>query len=441
MSIFKAYDIRGLYGKELTDEAAEGITKAFVNLLHAKKAVIGIDVRTSSPELKETVIKGLISQGCDVIDIGLVPIPLFYYFIVKYKMKAGIYVTGSHDPLGYNGLKLCKSKAIDFTYETGISEIEKLYLKNYPDKKKGKIVKKDISEEYKKQLLKKFKIKKSFHIVIDAGNGCWSELAPKMFEEIGFKVDKLFCKFNGTFPNRHPEPTESSLEKLRDEVKKVKADFGIAYDADGDRAVFIDENGKFIHPDFILMLFARKLLRKNDILIADIRCTSNLEKEAKKYNWKLTWNRVGRSYIKQRMIKEKAILGGEYSGHYYFKENDYFDDGLFTSLIFSRILEKEKKNVSSLINEFPHYPSIDFRIHCNDEKKFKVIEILKKMFKSYRIVLIDGIRINFNNGFALVRASNTEPKIELRCEAYTNSDLYKLKIEMEKKIKIATSKA
>ena len=144
MSIFKAYDIRGIYGEELTDDIAEKIAKAFVNLLRAKKVVVGIDVRTSSPELKNTVIKGLISQGCEVIDIGLVPIPVFYYYIIKYKMKAGIYVTGSHDPLGYNGLKLCSSKAIDLTYESGIAELEKIYDKNYPEKKKGRVIKKNI---------------------------------------------------------------------------------------------------------------------------------------------------------------------------------------------------------------------------------------------------------------------------------------------------------
>jgi phosphomannomutase/phosphoglucomutase len=440
MSIFRAYDIRGVYGKELTDDIAERIAKAFINLLKAKKAIVGMDVRTSSPELKEVVIRGLTSQGCNVVDIGLVPIPLFYYFIVKYKMKAGIYVSGSHDPLEYNGLKLCKSKSIDFTYETGIQKLEELYKKNYPNKKRGKVVKKDISLEYKKQIEKKFKIKKYFSIVIDSGNGVWSKLAPEIFEYLGFKVTRLFCEFDGAFPNRHPEPTENNLCKLKEKVKEVKADFGIAYDADGDRAVFLDENGKFIHPDFILMLFARKLLRKNDTLIADIRCTSELEKEAKKYNWKLIWNRVGRSYIKQKMINKKAVVGGEYSGHYYFKENDYFDDGLFTSLVFSRILERENKTVSSLINEFPHYPSIDFRIHCNDEKKFKVINELKKMFKGYKLLLIDGIRINFNNGFVLVRASNTEPKIELRCEANTILELDKIKKEMEEKIKTAMKK-
>jgi phosphomannomutase/phosphoglucomutase len=437
MSIFKAYDIRGIYGKELTNEIAEKIAKAFVNLLHSKNTVVGMDVRTSSPELKRSVIKGLISQNCNVIDIGLVPIPLFYYLIVRYKMKAGIYVSGSHDPSGYNGLKLCRERSIDLTYESGIEKIEKLYSKNYPNKKTGRVIKKDISDEYKKQLLKKFKIKKPLHVVVDAGNGVWSKLAPEIFEDLNFKVTKLFCEFDGTFPNRHPEPTENSLEKLRERVREVRADFGVAYDADGDRAVFIDENGRFIHPDFILMLFARKLLKKNNTLIADIRCTGELEKEAKKYKWKLIWNRVGRSYIKQKMIKLKATLGGEYSGHYYFKENDYFDDGLFTSLLFARILDDENKAVSSLINEFPHHPSIDFRIHCIDEKKFRVINKLKGMFKGYKLVLIDGIRINFNNGFVLVRASNTESKIELRCEAYTNSDLEKIKKDIEEKIRIA----
>jgi len=436
MSIFKAYDIRGIYGKELTDEIAKKIAKAFVNLLGAKKAVVGIDVRTSSPELKEIVIKGLISQGCEVIDIGLVPIPLFYYYIVKYGMKAGIYVTGSHDPLGYNGLKLCSSKAIDLTYESGISELEKTYNKNYPARENGKIIKKDISNEYKKQIKDKFKIK-PLHVVIDAGNGCWSKIAPEVFEELGFKVTRLFCEYDGTFPNRRPEPNKENLKALEKKVKESKADLGIAYDVDGDRANFIDEKGRFIHPDFILMLFARKLLKKGDTLIADIRCTKAFESDAKKLKWKLVWSRVGRSYIKQKMMEHEAVLGGEYSGHYYFKRNSYYDDGLFASLMLVEILSRERKSISSLLKGLPEYPSLDFRIRCKDEKKFRIIEELKKMFKGYNLVLIDGVGIKLKNGFALVRASNTEPKIELRCEARTNKELIKIKREMEGKIKLA----
>lgn len=437
MSIFRAYDIRGIYGKELNDEIAEGIAKAFVNLLNAKKAVVAMDVRLSSPKLKKAVIKGLTSQSCDVIDIGLVPIPLFYYFIVKYKLKAGIYITGSHDPVNYNGLKLCGERAIDLTYDQDMKKIEKMYKKKYSEKKKGKVIKKDISLEYEKQILKKIKIKNKFKIVVDCGNGCWSKLAPKIFKKMGFNVVKLFCKYDGKFPNRNPEPNEKTLKQLKKVVKKVKADLGIAFDADGDRAVFIDEKGRYVHPDFILLLFTRKLLKKNDVLIADIRCTKELENEAKKYKWKLVWNRVGRSFIKQKMIKLKAKLGGEYSGHYYFKENNYFDDGLFASLMLLKILEKEKRPLSYLINELPKYPSLDFRFKCKDEKKFKVVERLKKMFKGYKLILIDGVGVKFKNGFALVRASNTEPKIELRCEAKNNLELLKIKNELMKRLKIA----
>jgi phosphomannomutase/phosphoglucomutase len=437
MSIFRAYDIRGIYGKDLTDEIAEKIAKAFINLLQAKKAVVGIDVRMSSPELKESVVKGLISQGCDVIDIGLVPIPVFYYFIVKYKMKAGVYVTGSHDPLGYNGLKLCKAKAIDLTYESGIEKLERIYDKKYPEREKGIVVKKDVSNEYKKQLREKFKRTKPLHIVIDAGNGCCSKIAPELFEELGFKVTRLFCEFNGTFPNRPPEPLEKNLKHLKDKIKEVKADLGIAYDVDGDRVVFIDEKGRFVHPDFTLMLFAIELLKKNDSLIATIVCTKSLEKLAHKFKWKLIWSRVGRSYVKQKMFKNKVVIGGEISGHYFFKENNYYDDGLFASLALTKILGKEKKPLSYLINRLPYYPSVDLRMHCKENKKIKVIEEVKKKFKNYKLILIDGIGIKFKNGFALIRPSNTEEKLELKIEANNKSELIKIKKEMEQKIKLA----
>lgn len=437
MSIFKAYDIRGIYGKDLTDDIAEKIAKAFVNLLHAKKVVVGIDVRTSSEELKESVVKGLISQGCDVIDIGIVPIPLFYYFIVKYRMNAGIYVTGSHDPLGYNGLKLCKAKAIDLTYESGIAKLEKIYNKKYTERKKGKIIKKYISDEYKKQLKEKFKIKKPLHVVIDAGNSCWSKISPELFEELGFKVTRLFCKFDGTFPNRPPEPLEKNLKELKNKVKKLKADLGVAYDADGDRVVFIDEKGKYVHPDFTLMLFAIEVLKKNDMIVATIACTKTLEKLARRFGWKIFWVRVGRSYVKQKMFKTKAVLGGEISGHYFFKRDNDYDDGLYASLMLTKILIKENKPLSYLISKLPYRPSVDLRINCKEDKKSKVIEFIKKKFKNYKLTLIDGVGINLKNGFVLVRPSNTEEKLELKIEANTNSELKKIKKEMELYIKLA----
>jgi len=437
MSIFRAYDIRGIYGKELTNEIAERIAKAFVNLLHSKNTVVGMDVRTSSPELKRSVIKGLISQGCNVVDIDLVPIPLFYYFIVKYKMKAGIYVSGSHDPLGYNGLKLCREKSIDLTYESGIEKIEKLYKKNYPDKKNGEIIKKDISDEYKKQLLKKFKFKKPLHVVIDAGNGCWSKIAPEIFEELGFKVTKLFCKFDGSFPNRPPEPLERNLKELKNKVKKLKANLGIAYDVDGDRVVFIDEKGKYVHPDFTLMLFAIEVLKKNDALVTTIVCTKTLEKLARKFGWKISWVRVGRSYVKQKMFKTKAVLGGEISGHYFFKKDNDYDDGLYASLMLAKILIKENKPLSYLINKLPYHPSVDLRINCKENKKSKVIEFIKKKFKNYKLTLIDGVGINLKHGFVLVRPSNTEEKLELKIEAETKSKLEKIKKKIERNIKLA----
>jgi phosphomannomutase len=437
MSIFKAYDIRGIYGKELTDEKVENISKAFANLLHARKVVVGMDVRKSSPSLKDSVIKGLMSQGCHVIDIGLVPIPVLYYFIDEYKMKAGIFITGSHDALNYNGLKLCKSKAIDLTYETGISKLEKIYGKKYPNKRNGGFIRKKVSEEYENQLLKKFDIQKPMRVVVDAGNGCFSEIAPNVFERLDFRVTKLFCEFDGNFPNRPPEPLESNLKALKDKVREVNADFGVAFDADGDRAVFVDENGSYISPDIILMLFAKELLKKGDSFVATIACTKTLEDLAKRFGWRIFWTRVGRSYVKQKMFNAKAVLGGEISGHYFFKENSSYDDGLFAALILSRILDREAEPLSYLVGKLPTNPSIDLRLHCVEGKKKTVIKKIERKFRKYNLVLVDGVGIRFKNGFALLRPSNTEEKLELRIEANSEPDLFRIKREMESAIKSA----
>jgi phosphomannomutase/phosphoglucomutase len=433
MSIFRGYDIRGIYGKDLTDEITSQVTKAFVNFLGVKEVVVGSDVRISSPRLKKVVLSALISQSCKAIDIGMVPTPILYYYVTKYKMSAGIMVSASHNPPEWNGLRLCGKKAIDLTYEHGIADIEKLSRKKYPSKPKGKIIKKNIIPEYIKQLLKKFRLKRILKVVIDAGNGCFSEIAPRVFKSTGCKVVKLFCKADGRFPNRLPLPTKQNLKPLSKKIRKEKADLGIAYDADGDRVVFMDEKGKLVRPDLILMLFAHNLLKKGDKLVADIFSTQALEEFIKKLGAKLIWSRTGMSYIKRKMANAK--LGGEFSGHYFFKKNYNFDDGLFASLFLVELLSKKNKSLSSLIKDLPTYPFEQKKIPCADEKKFKIIKKLKTKLKDYKLVLIDGIGIKFDKGFALIRASHTEPVIRLKFEAKDKRSLKKIKQVVNKKLK------
>lgn len=431
MSIFRAYDIRGIFGKDLTLEIAENIGKAFgVYIGNKGEVVVGRDCRLSSPELREAIVNGLTSSGCDVLDIGMVPTPVFYFTVRHYKKCAGVMITGSHNPPEYNGFKLCKGEHT--LYGEEIQELKKI-IKRKKFKKgnvNGYVKEQDVTQSYINFLKKKIKIKRKLKAVVDPGNGTSGPIVRRLFKELGCDIIELNFEPDGRFLAHFPDPTvDKNLEQLIKAVRDENADLGIAYDGDADRLGLVDDLGNIVRGDQALILFSREILKKNKRakIIFEVKCSQALIEEIEKNGGIGIMYRTGHSFIKKKMKEENALLAGEMSGHFFFRDNYYgYDDGIFASARMLELLSKTEKKFSDLVREIPKYFSTpEIRIHCPDNEKFRVVEELTKNFqqKGYDVITVDGARIQFKDGWGLVRASNTEPALILRFEAKTEENL------------------
>jgi len=426
MEIFRAYDVRGVYEKDLTPQIAQRIACTFANLFGLKNAAIAHDVRLSSPALSEAVIKGLTSQGCHVVNIGLVPTPTLFWYVINQNLDGGVMISASHSPPEWNGLKFCLKGAVEISWETGIKQLKELYEREYPSKPGAKVTKKDVSSKYVNFLLSKVKFPKALKVVIDAANGCCSLLAPHVFERIGCEVEKLFCEYDGRFPGHLPEPTHETLTCLKEKVVESGADLGIAYDGDGDRTAFVDEKGNFVEGDAVLALFVQALVKSGEKVLFDVRCSQALIDVINAVGAKPVECRSGRVYVKPKAQEMKARVGGELTGHFVFPEIGYVDDGIYASLKLAELLARSGKTLSELVAELPRYTSMpEQRIPCKN--KFQVVGAVKEAFKDYRLSTVDGVKIYFKNGWALVRASHTEEKISLRFEAVSEESLRRIR--------------
>lgn len=433
MSIFRKYDIRGEYPSEIDEEKVEGIAKAAANLLNLQggQAAVGMDVRKSSSSLKAAVIEGLLDQGCDVIDIGLVATPMLYYEVVADDLDAGFMVSASHLPKEKNGIKICKKGAIDLTYETGIEKIKETYQNDFESMSPGKTQKEDIKEKFIQKILSKVDLSGNFKLVLDPGNGCAALVVEDLFEGFGCDLKVLNSKPDGNYPGRGPDPAEK-IDKVKEEVRKENADLGIAFDGDADRAIFINEKGEKVENDMILSLFVKNYAELGDSIVHDVTCSKTVEDVIKEVGAKDINFRVGHSYIKREMVKREAKLAGEYSGHFYFRENDYYDDSFLATAKLLEIMDKEGA-LSKLVDELPQYYSKpEMRIECSNKEE--IPEKLKQDFSDHRIVDIDGAKIYFDKGWALVRPSGTEDKISVRFEAETQDALQGIKDKVMEKV-------
>ncbi len=426
MNIFKAYDIRGIYDKELNLDITKKIGVAFQKLLKTKEIVIGYDCRLSSIPIKNAFTSNLNHK---IIDIGQVSTPLFYYVVANYNKKAGAMITASHLEAKYNGIKLVKKIAFPLTYETGIKEIEKLTKKIKLKKAKPRIIKKSFIDNYIKWVTKNIKLKKELKVIIDCGNGVMGPIATKAFKKVNCKVIScLYCNPNGKFPNHTPNPLlNDTLKKLQKEVNLKKADLGIAFDGDGDRLRIVNNKGKIIDNDIINAIFSRYYLENNpkNKIVYCIN-SSNIFKEYIDENEGFAiLAKVGHSYIKQKMIQNKAIFGGEYSGHFYFKDTFYHDDALYAALKFLEIYSEQELNneINYLSNKYYTIPEL----RINIKNKDLIIKKLENKFKNYKTSKLDGIKIYFEKGWALVRSSHTEDILSIRIEAINKKEFEKIK--------------
>lgn len=439
MTIFRAYDIRGVYGKDFSDELAEDLGKAFGSTCTGT-VVVGRDMRLSGERLSERLIAGLLSTGVSVAEIGLVPTPLMYFTANHYGYGSGIMITASHNPPEYNGFKLIRN----FSTLQGeeIQQLKTIIEARRFRKDEGRLHKKNVIPDYIDFVKQKVNLGRKLKIVIDSGNGMGGMLAPKLLRELGCEVVELYSQLDGNFPNHHPDPTvDENLSDLIDEVKKQKADFGVGYDGDADRAGFIDNQGRIIRGDQALILFSREILKKqkNAKIIYEVKCSRALEEEIKKHKGIPIMYRTGHSYIKQKIKEEKAALAGEMSGHFYFADNYYgFDDAIFATARMAEQLSKSDEKLSSMIDSLPKYYSTpEIRAGCPDEKKFEIVEAVTKDFQKQglKVISIDGARVEFEDGWGLIRASNTTPALILRFEAKTQKRLEEIRSLVEGELK------
>ncbi len=433
-SIFREYDIRGIVKLDFSKQVVENLGRAFGTYILRQQGIsvsISGDIRESSPILKKNFIKGLLSTGVNVIDIGILPTPVNYYSIYHLNTDAAVQITGSHNPSEFNGFKFsCKNESF---YGEKIQILKKMIINNDFDKGNGKIKKQDILDDYIKMICSKIKLNKKLKVIIDSGNACGCLTVPQTLKKLGLNIEELYCDVDSSFPNHHPDPTvDSNLNDLVSKIKNNDFDLGMAFDGDADRIVVIDEKGNIIRCDNLISLFLPEIITTtNKKVIFDVKCSESLEKMIIKYGGKPLMWKTGHSLIKDKMKIENAKFAGEMSGHIFFADNYYgFDDALYVGLRLLQILSNTDQTLSQLTSEIPKYYSTpEMRIDCkNDNEKFKISKAAVQYFTdNYDCITIDGVRIKFKNGWGLVRASNTQPVIVCRFESTNLNDLNKIK--------------
>jgi len=430
-SIFKAYDIRGVVDETLTVEAVELVGKAFGSEALAQSqqnVVIARDGRLSSPKIAEALSKGLRSTGINVIDIGMVPTPVLYFATHVLKTGTGIMITGSHNPPQYNGLKMVM--ATNTLYGETIQELLQRIKANNFTSGEGAYSEEDVSEQYLQKICSDVKLKKPLKIVVDSGNGVAGELAPELFKRMGCEVVELFSEIDGTFPNHHPDPSKlENLKDLEQAIDDFDVDLGLAFDGDGDRVGIVDNHKKVIFPDRQMMLYAEDVLSRNPgaQVIYDIKSSNQLDKEIKRLGGDALMWKTGHSFIKAKMKETGALLAGEMSGHIFFKERWYgFDDGLYSAARMLEILSQKDQTAADIFSALPDSCNTpEIQILFEEGEHYKFMDKLKAVadFGDADISTIDGMRVNYDFGWGLIRPSNTTPCLVLRFEADTEEGL------------------
>ena len=441
-NIFRAYDIRGIYPYDFDERAAYLIGIALGNKIqNTKKAVVAMDGRLSGPSIKFSLINGLKTAGIEVTDCGMIPTPLLYFATHSLNIPNGFMVTGSHNPREYNGIKMIISgsplfdKDIYALHDWIKKNSTSITYDDIPTKKYEMIV-----DDYIERIKTDTKIATQKKIIVDCMNGVTAEVIEKILKSFDINAKYINSKVDGNFPNCSPDPTkEINLEKLKSSVISENADYGVAFDGDGDRTVIIRRDGTVLWPDDLMILFSKSVLKRNKEakIVYDVKCTRNLKINILDDGGIPIESRTGHSYIKQTIKKENAKLGGEMSGHIFFNDKWYgFDDGIYVFLRFLEILSKEQEILSALDTLPKTYTTPELEIEFSGDHHFSFMkEFIKEAnFDGYNVSLIDGIKISDDSSWGLIRASNTSPKITLRFESMTEDGLKSIKNEIKSAI-------
>lgn len=445
--IFRSYDIRGIVGKDIDKDVANILGKAFGSyiqeFLKENVVIVGHDNRESSDLLNKALIEGVTSTGANVIDVGLATTPMVYYSRKLLDIGPAIQITASHNPGEYNGFKMCLKKDEESIYGEKIQEIYKYAKEGKFREGKGEVRKEEILDRYINQIAEKVHLgNRKLKVVVDSGNGTASIIAEKLLKKLGTDVVPLYCDLDPTFPNHHPDPSvPKNLEDLAKKVIEEKADIGIGYDGDGDRIGVVDEKGNMIFGDFYMLIIWRDIISKypNSKALVEVKCSQSLWDELEKLGARPEFIRTGNPYIKAAMKEKNVPFSGEMSGHIFFRDEYYgFDDAAYAAARILRILSNTDKKASQLLDGINRYiatPEITKEV--DDNKKFGIIEKAVEYFKNrdFKVIDVDGARVIFDNGWGLIRASNTSPKITIRYEAKTIEDLNNIQNEFEKMLK------
>ena len=457
MSLFREYDIRGVVGKDLTGDMAERIGRAFATVGHEKRmkrVSLGRDGRTSSPMLHECLLRGLMAGGLHVVDIGMCPTPLLYFSIVHSGTDGGIMITGSHNASEYNGFKLCVGQ--EAIYGEDIQHLRRLIEDGRFVDGSGSVTERLLLPEYLAYLKEAFASvnAEGLHVVIDCGNGVASLVAKDALEQMGCRVTGLYCEVDGRFPHHHPDPTVvENLHDLMRTVKEVGADVGIGYDGDADRIGAVDEQGNILWGDRLLVIYSRDVLaeRPGSTIISEVKASQSLYDDIQRRGGRPIMWKTGHSLIKAKMKEEGAVLAGEMSGHMFFADRYFgYDDAIYASCRLVEILAKTGKALSSLVSDLPATSvTPEIRVDCDDHLKFELVERVRQRFLASaesgtpprdanlvirEVVTVDGVRVVFQDGWGLIRASNTQPALVLRFEASTPERLNAIRAVLESEL-------
>jgi len=441
--IFREYDIRGVVDKDLTDEVVLTLGKGFGSYFLKNKATkvsIGGDVRLSTERFRKLLMEGLRSTGVSVVDLGPVPTPVQYFSMHRLEVDGGVMITGSHNPPEFNGFKITINNTP--VYGEMIQEIRRIIEKRDFPVGEGNYEKAELIDDYIRYVKKGIHIKRPLKVVLDSGNGAASLVAHRLFKEMGVQTIDLFDTPDGRFPNHHPDPTvAANISELIKTVREQKADFGVGYDGDGDRIGVVDENGSIIWGDRLMIIFSRDILKTHPgaPIIFEVKCSQALPEMIEKAGGQPVMWRTGHSNLKKKMKEMKAPFAGEMSGHLFFADRFFgFDDAIYASARMAELIAKSSKKVSELLEDVPKYfstPEIRAQV-ASDKLKFQIAEKAKNFFtEHYQVIDVDGVRIQFGDGWGLVRASNTQPVLVLRFEARSEHRLEAIKTLVVNKLK------
>lgn len=422
--IFKAYDIRGIVGQSLTPEIVETIGRAIGSEAQARdqtKVVIGRDGRLSGPELSQALARGVMATGTDVIDIGVAPTPVVYFATHYLDTLSGVAVTGSHNPPDYNGLKMVLGGQT--LAGEAIQALRQRIESTDFVAGKGALVEQEVMQAYIQRIKADIELDRGLRIVVDCGNGVGGAVAPQLYQALGCEVTTLYCEVDGHFPNHHPDPSQpENLQELIATVQQEQADVGLAFDGDADRLGVITPRGEIVWPDRQMVLYARDVLSRQPgaEIIYDVKCSRNLPEAILQAGGKATMWKTGHSFIKAKLKDSGAALAGEMSGHFFFKERWYgFDDGLYAGARLLELLTKDSRSPQEIFSALPDAVNTpELRLKMAEGEHFELMHELidNANFADARVSQIDGLRVDFDDGFGLVRASNTTPILVLRFE-------------------------